>query len=272
MAIRSHRRGVGQQQGAPGYQSPAADRGGSAAPPQPWLLEDFSTYASTANMISDPRGIYSNAEDVNTGQMVLDTTVGYGTLTQSMRYDFPDRTNDAGRCGDYTIQRRFSPMANPTTSVEAWVEVVAKTSATFTTTAPAGWTCASNPDYKFFFGGVDVSSRFEFKAGTFGHDWVGGYPANTEAYDIGNWNLTSVPKMFDGNWHTIRVHWSCAAGGPFQWAIDGVTYKNTTVVNPGCAYLNRFIVGANLNQGPGAAQSLWWGRIKIHNTDPGWTF
>src|SRR4029077_12615392 len=52
----------------------------------PWLLEDFSSYSSTTNLLADPRGIYSVAEDVySPGEIVLDPTVGYGSSHQSMR-------------------------------------------------------------------------------------------------------------------------------------------------------------------------------------------
>ena len=80
----------------------------------PWLLEDYSSYTSTSNLLADPRGIYSVGEDVySSGEIVLDATVGYGSSHQSMRYNFPDRTSEGGstnqgRCTDFTIGRNIT--------------------------------------------------------------------------------------------------------------------------------------------------------------------
>src|SRR4029077_18179310 len=112
--------------------------GGGTAPksvtgnePPPDMLEDFSTYSSISNLLADPRGIYSVGEDVNTGQMVLDNTVGYGTSGKSLRFDFPDRTADsAGRCGVYTIGRNITL---PSSVSELWVEIAARYSGNWTT-------------------------------------------------------------------------------------------------------------------------------------------
>ena len=52
------------------------------------MEEDFAEYSSTADMLSDPRGIYSVAEDVNPGRMSLDLSTGYGVSDRSMRYDY----------------------------------------------------------------------------------------------------------------------------------------------------------------------------------------
>ena len=48
-------------------------------------------------MMADPRGLYSVEDPYNSDPGIhLDTAVGYGCSSQSMRYDLPDRTGDPG--------------------------------------------------------------------------------------------------------------------------------------------------------------------------------
>ena len=78
------------------------------APPAPWVEEDFSSYASTSDLLTKRRGFYSVAEDEGTARIALDTTSGFGPSRRSMRFAFPDRSNDlVNRCHDYTIGRNI---------------------------------------------------------------------------------------------------------------------------------------------------------------------
>lgn len=234
----------------------------------PWLLEDFSTYTSTSDMLSDPRGIYSVAEDVNTSQMALDTTVGYGSSTKSMRYDFPDRTGtggsgNTGRCSDYTIGRNITLPSHITTQM--WVEWVMKTSSGFTTVAPSGWGCTTAAAYKFAFGRTDVS-RFQMVPGIFGNEYTLGYPGNEEPADYAEtWD------PFDASWHVYRIWYGLGSGtGGTAMLVDGVNVKSFTGVSPTASYVYGLALGRNINQGPAALSSVYWGKIAVYNTDPGW--
>lgn len=241
----------------------------------PLLLEDFSTYSSTANMIADPRGIYSTAEDVNTADMVLDTSVGYSAagLTQSMRYDWPDRTGEGGsgttgRCGDDTIGRNLSL---PSHQTKIWVELIHKTQSTFKTLAPSAWACTSAAAYKTLFGRLDVS-RYNLVLGIFGEtaDYTfSAGPGNQEPADYAlTWNWV------DGNWHIYHMKFDLGTGsnGVCNLGVDNVNVKtNTGLSQGGASYIYGIALGRNMNQGPGATQSEWWGRCTVYNTDPGWT-
>lgn len=88
------------------------------------FTEDFSTYTSTTDFLNDPNGYYDEAEDNNTGQMALDTGVGYDTLTQSVRYDFPDQ---AGNCASEPTISRLVDFSAPAVfgadQTEFWGEI-----------------------------------------------------------------------------------------------------------------------------------------------------
>src|SRR5262249_9358276 len=101
--------------------SPTADTStvtvaGVASPSPPaWLNEDFTSYTSRTQFLSDPNHFYSVTEDANPGQITLDQTDGCGAIcgiasgrpVQSMRYDLPNRTNDPNLCHDYTVGRNI---------------------------------------------------------------------------------------------------------------------------------------------------------------------
>lgn len=241
----------------------------------PWLVEDFSTYTSTANMLADPRGIYSTAEDVLTAQMALDQTVGYSAagLTQSLRYTFPDRTGEGGsgntgRCSDYTIGRNISLPSHVT---ELWMETVMKTDSFWKTLAPGGWGCTTAAAYKFDFGRTDVS-RYQLVLGIFGEtaDYTFGYPGNEEPAD---WPMSGPPAFtpFDGNWHVYRWHMKNGSGtGINTFAVDGVTIRSQVGITTSNTYIYGIALGRNMNQGPAGSENIWWGSIKLYKTDPGW--
>jgi hypothetical protein len=237
---------------------------GAGIPPD--LLEDFSTYTSTANMLSDPRGIYT-AEDVNTGDMQLDTSEGFGASSQSMRYDYPDRTLQTGsRCNDYTIGRNLDH-ANLT---EVWYHIVAKFASNFHTEAPAGWSCGSNPDLKWVFGRVNGGSgRFEWKIGTFGGSWSVGYPGNAEAFQTGGASV-----VWDGLWHDYKMRFRVAPGGAAT-AQARFIRDNVELWDSGNIVVDRtdiwsMAMGRNLNQGPEFVMSMWWGLVEVYYSNPGW--
>jgi len=237
----------------------------------PWLLEDFSSYTSTANLLADPRGIYSVGEDETPSQVFLDKTVGYGSSTQSMRFDFPDRTSEggsgtSGRCTDFTVGRNINL---PSPQTEIWLEVEAKFSNGFTSLAPSSWGCTSAAAYKFVFGRTPTG-RFNLVLGIFGSSYTFGWPANQEPSDD---PMPFTP--FDGQWHVYRMHFkvstpSSAANGACELWVDGVLVKSFTGIVESNSNIYGLAIGRNMNQGPGQPESEWWGRIAVWNTNPGW--
>lgn len=252
----------------------SAGGGGGGSPPASDLAENFNTYTSTANMLSDPRGIYSVGEDVNTSMMVYDTSVGYPSygLTKSMRYDWPDRTSEGhptsttGYCGDDTIGRNI---VLPSTQTDIWVELVHKSDSTFTTLVPGG-VCTSAAAYKTLFGRTNVS-RYNIVLGIFGEtsDYTWGYPGNEEPADFA---MTWTP--FDGNWHVYRMRMTIGNGtGAAILMVDGTIVKSFTNVTTSASSINGIALGRNMNQGPLHTQSEWWGALNVWWTfNPGWGF
>ena len=238
---------------------------GSSVPPL--LMEDYSTYSSSSNLLADPHGYYSTSEDVDTTQIFLDKGVGFDSSSQSMRYDFPDRTSEGGsgttgRCTDFTIGRNIK---FPHTVTEAWVEVVARFGSNFSTVAPSAWGCTSAPAYKFTLPRTDVS-RFQLVVGIFGGDYTFGYPGNEEPAD---WPMVWTP--FDGNWHVYRMHVKCGSGNAAAtlW-VDGVLVKDFQNVTTSASDIYGVALGRNVNQGPDHLQSVWWGKVTIWDQDPQW--
>jgi len=252
-------------------------------PVAPILEEDFSTYTSTADMLSDPRGIYALSEDVNSGQMALDQNVAYGTSTKSMRYDFPDRTGSSDRCHDYTIRRtlRFPPQTH------VWVELYAKFATNFTTVAPASFQCdgVSTPAYKLWFlNNSSGTSRFQLLNGIFGSRWDAGYPPNEQAFiGLNDGNSGGAPSdpLWDGLWHRYRIEaklstTATSGDGIMRLWLDDVRYINVTNINTtnfdGSVWdkIDWSALGANMNQGPDHVMSIWRGLVRVYNQDPGW--
>ena len=250
-----------------------APAGGSVAPN---LVEDFSTYTSTANLLADPRNIYSESEDIAPSQIVLDTSVGFGSSTKSMRYDYPDMTRSGARCNGYTIGRNLGLSANQT---EIWLEVHAKFASNWEVYPTWYMECnpVPNPDFKFLFGRMTQSSRFEMLFGnSVNGNLIVGYPGNEEAFTV---PTLRARNYLDNQWHQYRFHFktsgSSAGSGQVEMWIDGVRVANLTGITTagGAANLIYSIaLGRNRNHAAGSAQSLWWGSIKVWyaGSNPRW--
>ena len=240
---------------------------GTGSSVTPLLHEDYASYSSTSDLLADPHGYYSTAEDVDTPQIFLDKAVGFDSSSQSMRYDFPDRTSEGGsgttgRCTDFTIGRNIQL---PHTVAEAWVEVVARFGSNFTTAAPAAWSCTSASAYKFVLPRTNVS-RFQLVVGIFASEYTFGYPGNEEPAD---WSMPWTP--FDGNWHVYRMHVKCGSGtGSATLWVDGVLVKDFQNVTTSASDIYGIALGRNVNQGPDHAQSVWWGKVTVWDQDPKW--
>ncbi len=231
----------------------------------------------------------------NTFQRIfLDQAVGYaaGGLTQSMRYDFPSMTDRVNGVYtpefDYTI--RLGGLQFPTAigaGQDVWYEWVVKFSPTFNTNVGAGFAGHSG-DYKFMFleplGG---GSRTELKSGTeFGAapiTWGTGstfsttWDINTVTQDSHGFNTPA--SVWDGQWHVYRAHAKISTttssnDGLWRVWMDGVVYENDVNISYGTLTRGELWPGNNNNVGPSGAAgqviSMWWGRIRVWNTDPGW--
>ncbi|HEY9461690.1 MAG TPA: Ig-like domain-containing protein [Vicinamibacterales bacterium] len=255
------------------------------------IVEDFSGYSSTADLMLDPKGIYQKVEDINIGRIALDASVGYGSSGKSMRYDYPDRSGTggsgtSGRCTDYTISRSLK---FPTGIQEVWVEMMVKTSTNFTTQAPSSWGCTSDQGLKFLDGNVYPGDRFSIglrtglSAPSSGQLWFG-YPNNVTDPQ-GKVDFGASANATDGAWHQYRCHWKISSGYPSSAQADGritcwvdgrmvvdeqnIRTTSTAGSQPPEGFYG-LALGRNINQGPDHAQSIWWGQVKIYKTNPGW--
>ena len=155
---------------------------------------------------------------------------------------------------------------------ELWVEWVAMFDPNFNTNSGQS---SYGTDYKFFFvhSLPDGSGRAEVKVGTYGsgHHFSVNVPGNLED----SWTFDTPSSVWDGQWHVYRMYLkpSSAVGvadGVFQVWVDGVLYANKTGVAYRATAFDVLMPGANNNQGPTQAASVWWGRIRAWNTNPGW--
>jgi hypothetical protein len=212
--------------------------------------------------------------------LVLDKTVGYGGRTQSLRFDKYDRTDQGGsgttgRCTDAGISRSFATNNIP----HIWIEMYLKFTPGFTVIAPSAWGCTSGADQKLIHGAVSQGpgggqdSRFGLDMEEYG--WTIYAPPNDGRFPVNNAIGPSPSSVVDGNWHQVRLEWAVsstpgAADGVWAGWIDGSSigsYRNA-VIDRGGIYAVKML--ANMNQGPGALESIWFGQVKIYNTNPGW--
>ncbi|HKV71484.1 MAG TPA: Ig-like domain-containing protein [Gemmatimonadales bacterium] len=242
---------------------------------QPWLLEDFSGYTSLANMLSDPRGIYSVAEDEGQSQMALDKSVFVDTLnlhlTQSMRYDYI-----APGCSSQTVTRNI---VLPQNATELWIELWVRWSANFNTyAAPSG--CSTPPAHKFLFGrvGPGLWGRWEVEWGNQGppQQVYYGYPSSGGGVQD-QFGFNNANDYWDAKWHRVRIHMknstsTSATDGAFQmWVNDSLKVNRTGININVSSYIYGVAIGRNLDQGiTSGTMSLWWGYIALFNQDPGW--
>jgi len=248
----------------------------------PILVEDFSTYSSTANFHSDPRNIYANQEFGGPwgqwSRIALDTTtgiadVGAGSSTRSMKYTWPNREfatgiqPDSPRCVDFYILKALPLAPVP----ELWVEFYVKFSANWTSRAPAAWGCTSNPDYKFIFLTTSPGGRFSLK-----NDYAGlGTRWDPTAPSQGDGDNNFIYNTWhDNQWHRIRIHAKVAVGGANAahrvWLDNDLVYTRNGFTTGTQTAINGLSLGNNMNQGPGQIQTLHWGLIRAFTANPGW--
>lgn len=227
----------------------------------PALTEDFSTYTSTSNLLNDPRGIYVASENINTKQISLDTSVGYGKSTKSMRYDYPKMGSVSA---DYTISRSLN--LKSVGASEIWVEAAVRFSSNFSLNAG---TSAGAALKLLHVAEPNVPGRFglNFENGDNGSLNAEG-PNDT--YDAMYLRGSVRPgNLFDGNWHVVRYHIRLGSSDFHEFWVDGA-YQGSRTGSTAASSFSWISLAKNLNQGPLQAQSLWWGSVKVWKTNPGW--
>jgi hypothetical protein len=248
---------------------------------KPTMVEDFSTYLNTLDMLANPRGnfVYTG----NAPQISLNPGTGFAGSPYSMRYAFPDGNSfplgtgseDGSRCSNYTIRRQLAADQNNVASYgngipEVWMEVYVMFSSNFTVVPPASWGCISGPEYKFLLTGAQFD-RFSWEMQD--ARWVTGWPTNTSADtpDI-------PPPARDGTYHQYRMHLKVSsapgvADGRMTYWIDRQVLIDRQNIDTGRATTGPIILfelGANINSLQNGGQTVDWGRVRIFSTDPGW--
>lgn len=261
---------------APGAVAPV---GGAS----PTFVEDFSEYANTADMRTNPAnkftalidGSSDGNETLNAAQITIDQgqglNIGGFALSQCLLYSFPSIN-----AADYSIGLNMKLDQDYN---EVWCELYAMFSATFTTNGPA----AGNADYKFNAGRTRVAGRYMTFCGTFGDGWQFGTPASDEGFssDVGgyygnsDYPFTSSVVVWDGNWHRYRYHLKNSASGGAIFYIDSFrmpSFPMGTIDTSGGGAIYSWALGRNNNKGTSTTMQVRWGRFATWAADPGWGF
>lgn len=234
---------------------------GSGAPD---VSEDFSTYTSTANMLADPRDLYALSEDINTDRIALDTGVGYGASTKSMRYDYPARPG----LHEFTISRSLD-MRQLDTVTELWAKAAIRFSIGFS---------VDDGDEGY----AKVLKTWEIYQPTQGLGRFGLSLGNTamgrldaegpnDNYEAFFHQGLGIPELYDEEWHVIRWHIRLGSPTMYEYWIDDILQATASAASA-VSELQWVALCKNMNQGPTLAQSLWWGSVKlwVNANDPGW--
>jgi uncharacterized protein YjdB len=227
------------------------------------LMEDFSTYANTADFLSDPRNIYVDSDEFNTSRMVLDSNVGYGGSSKSLRYDYPVLGAVAR---DYTISRALDLRShNPT---EVWIEVAVRFSSNFSLNAgvPVGAGLKLLTVHVW----PEVGGRFGLHMEN-GDDegTLNAEGPNDDYAALGLHSSVSNGSLFNAQWHVLRYHIRLGSSDMHELWVDGV-YQGSKTGATAVSVMDMLHLARNLNQGPLQPQSLWWGKITVWKQNPGW--
>jgi hypothetical protein len=230
------------------------------------VVEDFSGYSSSANLLGNAKSLWiTSPEGLNTSRISLDQSVGYGSSSQSMRYDWP---NNGSTCGDYQIRPGFLKIPGNLTHV--WVEFVVRFNKNFT--VDAGQTACAK-EYKLatlgdYSSGVGRWNVGEMQAGQFNV----GAPGADLTIDAAS---PTPQSLWDGQPHVFRVEaaLSSSGGGVLKWWVDGKlrVSKSGFSTDASQHVIDIFSPGMNINQGPSiSGMQMWWHRIAVYGSNPGW--
>lgn len=243
----------------------------------PDFVEDFSAYASTANMLSDPRRIYSEDFDFynnssiggankgGAGTIELDKTDGYGGLGQSMKYTW----FSYGSPGAGGQLRRL--LEWPTAQTDIWSEVAFKFSPNFKT----DYGFSGGASYKWlFFAGPNQGHAWHLELVGSGGGLLQGYEdmsggRSEKPPPSGPFNLSNLAT---GQWRVLRTH---IRRNPalFDCRIDGTPVRSPLTNWSSSATIWGLVIGQNINMRPvNNVQTLKYGYVKVWygNNNPGW--
>lgn len=177
-----------------------------------------------------------------------------------MRYDFP-----AGTGRDVTVSRQLRV---PQGAQEVWVEIAVRFSRGFTL---QGNGQGAGQSYKLLH--VNVTDN---AGGRFGFEMDGGNNGNINAvapHDSreADWikGIGSNSTLLNGEWHVLRYHVRLGSSDFHEAWFNGAFEGSKTLSTRATAVIG-VRLGANLNMLAAQAQSVWWGRVAVWTTDPGW--
>ena len=266
----------------------------------PGLVEDFSTYTSTANMLTNPRGIFEPlAPQGNSGaqgnQLQLDTGVGLNeggySLTKSLRMDLLA----TGACDEDTVglgwlvpgvnTGAFGETAGQAIK-EVWWEIWWKYGAgSFSLQRAVG--CGSPPDHKTVLTGFNTDGwgRADFHAKP--SQGAGDLTMSMgNSYLYASDNAGSATTLCDGTWRRTRCYNKVGTSDQGNnriincalklWVGDSVVYDRSDLIMDlaqGYSFMNpgwRNVRLGNNYGTPRTNQQLWVGRLAIWTSNPGW--
>jgi hypothetical protein len=188
-----------------------------------------------------------------------------------MRYDY-----NAPGCGSQTVGRN---LVLPSQVKELWIEVYLKWSANFNTyNFPGG--CPTPPAHKLLFArvGPGLYGRWELEWGNQGPPQAVyyGFPSGGGGVQD-QFGFDGAPSYWTNTWYRVRLHLkhsrtAATNDGAFQlWVGNTLMINRTDVSVDVDSYIYGIALGRNLDQGiDSGTMSLWWGRVRLWNTDPGW--
>jgi hypothetical protein len=133
----------------------------------------------------------------------------------------------------------------------------------------------SNAEYKFTFGRTDGGSRFNLNVGTFGDAWTFGVPFDEQGSGGTPPGVVwGSHQVWDGQWHQYRLSLKVSSGtgvpdGAGEFWLDGRLIKAYVAVVINDTDILGIALGRNMNQGPAQQSYVWWGSIRVWNSDPG---
>lgn len=240
------------------------------------LLADSTTFDPIEQQLTDDAGV----PGYNAGDITLDNAAFPPGGTKAMRYHYNHPGNGVN---SISLERSF---ILPSPLQEVWSEWNIKWSANFSTD-----NALSYPnDHKLIFGDTEAAANFRW-ALYVGADGppphliraevpMGGYPGDGPFYIAGS---PQADPLWNNAWHQIRMHMKASTtdasnDGQFHIWVDGVQILSMTgfSITRNDATSNGdkitgFSFTHNKDDGPpNVDMYIWWGPIRVYNTNPGW--
>ena len=271
----------------------------TGTPAAAWFEEAWD-YTNTANMQSDPNNWFDADRQDQPGLSTITLDTGLTTPwggTKALKLSFDDMSGSLPSGTEVELGKNIAlPDAAADTPKEIWIEIYIKFDDVWTTNFEPG-----TFDHKTFFvlqkdtgGGryrhdLRIGNSSDADPGT-----VLTYPGESSNYWLNTAaNGSSVGRIgantwfWDGEWHLVRWHMKISSDYQVTDAVKQMTVDGTLVADQSGFYTsgdpdggsrpteNEYIaylaLGRNLSR-PNQAQAFWFGRIRIYNTTPGWTF